>query len=603
MPLFRFSRFIAFIFFAVVLYNAVTCRLEPNGRASVIAFDAKGYYAYLPAVFIYQDLKWDFVEKEWGKYYPGPHYYDYRDFNGHRVNKYYCGVAVMQSPFFFSAMLYSYLFGYPVDGFSVPFHISVSIASCFYFALGIYFLARLLILFGIRRAIVAGILVLIAFGTNLFYYAVDEPGMSHVYSFCAISGFLLYLKLAMDTIRTRYLVKCAVFFGLVCILRPTNALVILAIPAFAGSWGNLIAHLWAFFRQRTRMVLALLAFFMVFGIQVVLFYLQCGKLFIWSYGGVEQMFLSRPELFNVLFSYRKGLFVYTPLVLVSLFGLYYMAKESVFRAVWLFMLLYSAIYIISCWWLWYYGGSLGMRPFIEYYPFVGLLLGYLLSRPADLKIKILAWSACIFCLYYSGVQMEQYRRGMITYSDMDETRFWAIFMKHPTRYGGYVPPNRSGEEKPNPDRVIRNTIFFNDFDKSPAWDANDLYTADYAYSGAKCTKVDEDHKYSSGIEKSFTELGNSKKLMIQLTCMVYPESLDGDAVLVYVYKHGDEQYNWKGFQIDPRCSKEGAWNRIEIREMLPPPKTDTDHIQVYIFQENGSALYIDDISIEFTEMK
>lgn len=71
----------------------------------IVEADGKGYYAYLPAIFIYKDLNFGFfdeIEKE--KYYNKNLYYDYRaDTNGKTINKYYCGTALAELPFFLIA--------------------------------------------------------------------------------------------------------------------------------------------------------------------------------------------------------------------------------------------------------------------------------------------------------------------------------------------------------------------------------------------------------------------------------------------------------------------------------------------------------------------
>jgi hypothetical protein len=40
-----------------------------------------------------------------------------------RVNKYYAGTAVLMLPFFALSCLAAWLLGFPVDGYSVPFHV------------------------------------------------------------------------------------------------------------------------------------------------------------------------------------------------------------------------------------------------------------------------------------------------------------------------------------------------------------------------------------------------------------------------------------------------------------------------------------------------
>ena len=73
-----------------------------NKPQTIIEADGKGYYAHLPALFIFNDLNFGFFEEYEGKkYYNKYLYYDYlKEFEGKRYNKYYVGTAVTMAPFF-----------------------------------------------------------------------------------------------------------------------------------------------------------------------------------------------------------------------------------------------------------------------------------------------------------------------------------------------------------------------------------------------------------------------------------------------------------------------------------------------------------------------
>ena len=134
--------------------------------------DAKGYYAYLPAVFVYEDLNFgffDYIEKE--KYYIGHPAYDYRELHNHKyINKYYCGTALVCSPFFVIAHFVSPFFGFEQDGYSYLYMVFQTIAALFYVILGLFFMRGLLRQFSISESIISIVLVSFLFGSNLFYY-------------------------------------------------------------------------------------------------------------------------------------------------------------------------------------------------------------------------------------------------------------------------------------------------------------------------------------------------------------------------------------------------------------------------------------------------
>ena len=111
---------ISYLLIAIILLVVTTnINWGKNDWKGALESDAKGYYAYLPAVFIYQDLNFSFLEEVEKKYDQKHLYYEYRS-NAHGVliNKYYAGVAVMQLPFFVGAHGLTLISGGDTDGYS-----------------------------------------------------------------------------------------------------------------------------------------------------------------------------------------------------------------------------------------------------------------------------------------------------------------------------------------------------------------------------------------------------------------------------------------------------------------------------------------------------
>ena len=82
-----------------------------------------------------------------------------------------------------------------------------------------------------------------------------------------------------------------------------------------------------------------------------------------------------PHLFGVLFSVQKGLFFWSPILLLAVAGLPLLPGSA--RA---FLLPAAAVlaadtYVIASWWDWQFGGSYGHRGFIDLYPILALGLG------------------------------------------------------------------------------------------------------------------------------------------------------------------------------------------------------------------------------------
>jgi hypothetical protein len=206
--------------------------LAKNKWQDVLESDAWGYYAYLPAVFIYHDLNFNFYEQVMHQgYFEERLAYEYRVGNDGKIaNKYFCGTALAISPFFIGAHFISKIMGYSQDGYQRIYILSVNIAAVFYAVLGLFFLSRLLLFYTNKPRTVIIVLLAMAFGTQLFYYSFGEPGMSHVYSFCFVNLFLWKIKIGLSIKENSIFKLAAIALGVVFLIRPFNIVIVLIIP-------------------------------------------------------------------------------------------------------------------------------------------------------------------------------------------------------------------------------------------------------------------------------------------------------------------------------------------------------------------------------------
>lgn len=426
----RFAPYAA-IALCLVVGTWVSANIQWGGNRwdSIIESDAKGYYAYLPAVFIYNDLNFGFFDSlEAGKYYNENFFYDYRiGAHGKVINKYYSGTAVAQLPFFLIAHAYAKSQDADPDGYSKPYPILVNVAALCYLLLGLLLLNGIFKHYHISPVNSAIALLCIFFGSNLFYYAVQEPGMSHVFSFAFVSLFVFSVLRFFRQPRAGYFLLTCFALGMVVLIRPVNGLVVFTLPFLAGSrapwlgaWQWVKDHKFVFASG------ALLAAGIV-AIQLVYYKLATGHWLVYSYGE-EGFNFADPHFFDILFSYRKGLFLYTPLYLVSLAGLWYIARTSRFAAMAGLGFLVLLIYVLSSWWMWYYGGSFSGRVFIEFMPFFAILLGVALQQMAPRGRR---WYIALLAVVVMLCQFQtyQYRSMKIHWSDMNKEMYWDVFLK------------------------------------------------------------------------------------------------------------------------------------------------------------------------------
>ena len=396
----------------------------------IIEADGKGYYAYLPAIFIYDDLNFGFfdeIEKE--KYYHENLFYDYRSWaHGKVINKYYCGTALVELPFFMIADIGAKVFDFEADGYSKIYPVLISISALFYLLIGLIFLNLTLEFFNINEWQKTLVLITTVFGTNLFYYTVGEPGMSHIFSFAFVSMFLYYSKLYFLSYKKKYILILAIVLGIIVLIRPLNVLIILILPFAAGSFSSLKKGVTLAFQRYLWLLYGFIVFFGIVSIQLIIYKISTGYFFVDSYGEEGFNFLS-PHIFDILFSYKKGLFLYTPIFLVSLTGGYFLWKTSKFEFYSIFGFLLIITYVFSSWWMWYYGGSFSSRVYVEYIPIFMILLSISLKGIKIKLVKSALVSIIILLTVVCQIQTFQYRYGFIHWSEMNKEKYWEVFMR------------------------------------------------------------------------------------------------------------------------------------------------------------------------------
>lgn len=432
----------AFILFVIITSSAVIVKKKIINQQwkTIVESDGKGYYAYLPAIFIYNDLDFSFIEHYENQYYNKGNFVDFRSHTPHGiVNKYWIGESVLMLPFFTIGHIIANVFDYATDGYSKPYQVMVSVAAIFYLLLALILLHTLLTKFyQISNWISVLCLVVIYYGTNLFYYAVAEPSMSHVYSFFAITCFYFFAKKFFIQNKTKDVFIAALSLGIVTLIRPSNLMVLATIPFIAGSFQVLKNGAKTIIKNH--LILSLVTFsFLIFPLlQGFFYYHNTGSFFVYSYSN-EGFNFTNPELFNFLFSYRKGWFTYTPISLLAIIGIIVSIKKHKFEMLSLLVFLFIVLFILSSWWMWYYGGSFGMRPMIDFYSLLVLPMAYFIDCMSRTKLlKSIAYAAISFFIILNITQTYQRINFILPWDGMTKEKYWQIFMKTDKKYIGLL---------------------------------------------------------------------------------------------------------------------------------------------------------------------
>ncbi|RMG66129.1 MAG: hypothetical protein D6722_15395 [Bacteroidetes bacterium] len=424
------SRLALVVSAGILLLAATNIRWHGEHWKLIIRSDGKGYYAYLPAVLIHHDVNFGFFDQlEADTYYHSHTFQDYRyQHEGHTVNQYFMGVAVLQTPFFLMGHLLTRLSGGSADGYSRLYYYAFHLGAIFFTLLGAWYTVQILRDQGITDAHTSLVLLAFIFGTNVFYYVVCEPGMSHIYSWATIAGFARASSRYLSQKGPRWLIQAGLWLGLSILLRPVNGLVVLSLPFLAGTLPAL-KKAWRGLREdRVSFGVAILAAAAIPSLQFLMYYLQTGTPWVYAYGSAGFNW-GDPHFFDILFSYRKGLFIYTPLCLLSLVGLWVWQQKSRFAALSWLGFMGVVVYVLSAWAFWDYGGSFSSRPFIDYYVFFAMALAAALAGLKQGWPRISYLTGIVLLTLICQIQTYQYRYLHIDVNGMTREKYWDAFLR------------------------------------------------------------------------------------------------------------------------------------------------------------------------------
>lgn len=396
----------------------------------IIEHDAISYYAWLPATFIYHDLSLSFADD-----YQGPHKFivwPEKGPGGKYVIKTSMGLSLLWTPFFLAGHVTALISGADAGGYSPPYKFWLLVSALFFLTAGLVYLRRIL-LQDASDTITAIVLAAFVIGTNLYWYTLYQGTMSHVYSFALINAFIWYsIKWYSEGDRKAWsALRLGLLIGLITLIRPTNIIIVLFFLLYGMTRAGSL-------RQRGREIvadyrlLALIALtaFIVWLPQMVYWREMTGHWVYFSYGSDERFFFADPAIIKGLFSWRKGLFIYTPLMVFAFAGIFVLWKRRSPYVLPVTIIVPLNIYIIFSWWCWWYGGGFGQRAFIDSYALMAVATASLLSAGIGPGKKWIRYPVMAAFLLFASLGIFynfQYYHGAIHWDSMTREAYFDSF--------------------------------------------------------------------------------------------------------------------------------------------------------------------------------
>lgn len=574
---------------------------------NILSWDVFGYYLYLPLVFIYGDLGLDNIEvvksiiTEYNS--SSSLYQAYQIETGQWVLRYPIGLAVLYLPFFVLGHFFSLFFGFAADGFSLPYQVAVLLAGIFYSIVGFFLIRRILIRFFNDR--IVGFTIMILFlGTNLFWHLGfhGSNAMSHTFLFFFYAAIIHATIRMYEDFKVQRVILVALIAGLAVLSRPSEMVCIL-IPLF---WGvdSLLA-----LRTRIRFLVSnfgkiaigFLMLLVVVSPQLTYWKFATGDFFFYSYGdnpGEGFDFLS-PHIYDVLFSFRKGWLLYTPLMLFSIVGIIIALKlKKQYALAISFYFLFNFL-IVSSWSCWWYAESYGQRALLQSYAVLSIPLCLSFSTMSEIRnknLKFIGYCLIGLLVAFNLFQTWQFKNGLIHPSRMTYESYSLHFMK--------TKPELSFEESLLLDRDGFNSVNF-DFSNYVLVKQNHLELNDddvIDTLGINGQWVSGNDSYGKAIEIPISMITDKEHAVLRITMSaVIPDTAGFKGSLVCSAYHNNAGFAFRSVDLEKTPIPQGRNFETTMNYLTPLYRSNKDILKIFYWSRSPNGILIKDINVEIWE--
>ncbi|MBK9283237.1 MAG: hypothetical protein IPM51_02850 [Sphingobacteriaceae bacterium] len=575
--------FISFLASVILVFFYVRPLNSPF--SPIISGDGFGYYAYLPAKYIYNDtdLKFDWFNEVYGKHYLTK--FERADDNflvvykGKKINKYYPGLSMLWLPFFKTAHLLAEPLGYKADGFSFPYQAAIALASLIYLLIGLFYLRKLLLLVEPQQYWLSALIpIFLFYGSWLYKYATVFNSLTHVYSFSIITLFIYHaLKFILKEKEFHVLIYSVLFLVIAVSIRPLNLISAFVIVPFIKSDYLKIKTVFRNFQIKhiSALLLILLFFYNHFNTQ----FTQTNSFFADSYSN-ERFYLSNPKLLEVLFSFNAGLFIYCPLFIFVILFLLNKGKRK--TGLFLILFLLGIIYLYASWWYW----PITTRALIDYYSVFSILILY---GVVELSKRIQLFTLFVSLIFAAHFQLKNYQLsheildGNLTYFELFKKNYFQI-----KKVNQYVVP---------PQTILDSVAFLENLESYPP-----TLKVTNPYSGKVSGLLDSVINFTKALHFQpplFLKKSGIKKVRISFMGN-FKDSAQFAQLYLYLYDKENKEVSAYPFYINDAVVA-NSWTLYEFgHEFTEEELLKTDHITWFIWKNGGlGEIWFDDLKTEF----
>ncbi|MFA9391916.1 MAG: hypothetical protein ACERKD_19060 [Prolixibacteraceae bacterium] len=602
---FKKASFITLMF----IYAFISLYRISNVNGREITWDVLGYYLYLPAVFIYDDPMLDdpgWLEKlNEEKDLTGTLYMVSTNDEGEPMFFFLMGMSLFYLPFFLIANILATPLGFAADGFSLIYQYALVIGCIIYTLIGLFYFRKNLRHF-FSEWITSLVLLIVVFGTNYIVHLTIKNLEPVTVLFMLVNIILWNTIKWHQSYQFKNLLSIGVGITLMGMTKPSEVMIV-----FLPLLWNVIT--WDDFKQKLALIWQKrLSFLMVIGLcvvvaspQILYWWFKTGHLIYDSYKnpGVG-LDIFTPHIFDVLFSYRKGWLLYTPVMIFSIVGFVFMYRKN--RPVFLAILVYSVIsfWIIASWTEWWYGAGFSNRPMITLYPLLGITLGYFLQFLQRVKKR---WSipislSIVFFIFLNQFQWWQARNYIIDLYRTNKAYYWATFLKTKVTAEDkellMIYRDFSGVQVlTHPEKYKSTSLLDLSFDESEEILSKKYESTDGYYS------MTSDQNYFPVIDEPYKQLSDQYYIWVKASIDIrFPDNFSGTLPCMVMHMARREGfYGYNATDIVP--GKPGEWQHYEFEFLTPELRARSDRFKCYVWKRGEIGFDIDNFKVSKLELK
>jgi hypothetical protein len=585
---------------------------------NILSYDYFGLYLYLPANFIYSDpgiadLSW--LEQINNQYGNTPMFYQLEPHEGYNIIRFFSGMAILLSPFFFIGHAAAQLSAYPADGFSLPYQIAMTFAAWFYVVLGLVFLRKVLLRF-VNEQITSITLIALYLGTNLFFWSTFDAGAPHTILFALYAILIWYTIRWHEKPRPLFAVIIGLVLGLIIISRPSDIIAII-IPLL---WN---IHDSESLRNKLRLIannfphiFLLILFAFLAGLpQILYFKTFTGQLFFSPYNDPQSvMDWANPRFSWVLFSFRKGWFIYAPLMIFAVAGLGILIKKNKPIALAIIVYFLLNLYLISAFTSLV---SYGWRAFIQSYAVLAIPLAYTVAYFYSKTVlrKIVGPVLLAGFVMLSVFQSWQVMTGIIHGSRMTKDYYLGMFGKTSVT-DKYKKLLRIDHYMDEPDFRLTDTTSYSSYelafiDFSEPYLHFGKFQVPHPDDSSKLVfMLNSEMQFTPGVKVPYLEITDKEHFWARMrfSVMALNDAGPNDLKLVATFAYrGNKKhlkgkpYKYRGLVIQPTGLEAGRWYQYQIDYLSPEPATLNDRFETYLWAQGGNSFLVDQFEVRIFE--